>query len=175
MNGEYIRALSSGEFIQQSAPWVRPWSTAWRPSDREPPWREDQFSGLTYERVAPFIQERVATFGEIPAMVEFFFLDEPRFDEASFTKVIGNDPAGQAVLEASIHAFEVLATWDSTALHETVAAVGEENGLVLRKAQAPIRWAVTGTLVGPPLFESLEVLGRETTIRRLREALAKSA
>jgi len=175
MNGEYIRALSAEEFLHQSAPWVRPWSTPWQPSDREPPWRENQFSVQTYERIAPFIQERVATFGEIPAMVEFFFLDAPRFDEASFAKVIGNDPVGQAMLEASIHAFEELGAWESMALHETVAAVGEEHGVVLRKAQAPIRCAVTGTLVGPPLFESLEVLGPETTIRRLREALAKSA
>jgi glutamyl-tRNA synthetase len=108
-------------------------------------------------------------------MVEFFFLDEPRFDEASFAKVIANDPTGRAVLEGSISAFERLGSWESTVLHETVAKVGEENGLVLRKAQAPIRCAVTGTLVGPPLFESLEVLGRKATIQRLREALAKTA
>jgi glutamyl-tRNA synthetase len=175
MNGEYVRDLSVEEFVRASAPWVRPWSSSWQPSDREPPWREDQFSAATYERVAPFIQERVATLGEIPAMVEFFFLDEPRFDEASFAKVIANDPTGRAVLEGSISAFERLGSWESTVLHETVAKVGEENGLVLRKAQAPIRCAVTGTLVGPPLFESLEVLGRKTTIQRLREALAKTA
>jgi glutamyl-tRNA synthetase len=175
MNGEYVRDLSVEEFVRASAPWVRPWSSSWQPSDREPPWREDQFSAATYERVAPFIQERVATLGEIPAMVEFFFLDEPRFDEASFAKVIANDPTGRAVLEGSISAFERLSSWESTVLHETVAKVGEENGLVLRKAQAPIRCAVTGTLVGPPLFESLEVLGRKATIQRLREALAKTA
>ncbi len=175
MNGEYIRALSSEEFVRLSAPWVRPWSSAWRPSDREPPWREDQFSAATYERIAPFIQERVATFGEIPAMVEFFFLDEPRIDEASFTKVIANDPLGRMVLEGTVDAFERLALWDSTILHETVAAIGEAHGLALRKAQAPIRCAVTGTLVGPPLFESLEVLGRKRTIQRLRDALARSA
>jgi glutamyl-tRNA synthetase len=175
MNGEYIRALSREEFVRSSAPWVRPWSSPWRPTDREPPWREDQFSAATYERVAPFIQERVATLGEIPAMVEFFFLDEPRIDDASFAKVIANDPVGRAVLEGAIQAFEHLTTWESAVLHESVLAVGEANGLVLRKAQAPIRCAVTGTLVGPPLFESLEVLGRKRTIQRLRDALARSA
>jgi glutamyl-tRNA synthetase len=175
MNGEYVRALNVEEFIRESAPWVRPWSTSWGPSDREPPWREDQFSAATYERVAPFIQERVATLGEIPAMVEFFFLDEPRIDEASFAKVIANDPTGQAVLEDSIHAFERVTEWESAVLHEAVAAVGETHGLALRKAQAPIRCAVTGTLVGPPLFESLEVLGRKTTVQRLRDAFARSA
>ncbi|MGB7103767.1 MAG: glutamate--tRNA ligase, partial [Acidimicrobiales bacterium] len=61
INGEYVRALSLLDFIKASAPWVRPWSTPWRPSDREPSWREDQFSAATYERIAPFLQERVAT------------------------------------------------------------------------------------------------------------------
>jgi len=51
--------------------------------------------------------------------------------------------------------------------------IGEAVGLALRKAQAPIRCAVTGTLVGPPLFESLELLGRERTLVRLRDALAR--
>jgi len=175
MNGEYIRALSPEEFVRLSAPWVRPWSTPWQPSDREPSWRDDQFSAATYERIAPFIQERVATFGEIPSMVEFFFLDVPHFDEASFTKVIANDPLGRTVLEGTVDAFERLTSWESTILHETVASVGGANGLALRKAQAPIRCAITGTLVGPPLFESLEVLGRELTIQRLRDALTRAA
>ncbi len=55
-----------------------------------------------------------------------------------------------------------------------VQALGDERGVALRKAQAPIRCAVTGTLVGPPLFESLEYLGRERTLARLRDALARS-
>jgi glutamyl-tRNA synthetase len=58
-------------------------------------------------------------------------------------------------------------------LHQEVVEIGEALGLNLRKAQAPIRCAVTGTLVGPPLFESLEVLGREKSLRRLREALER--
>src|ERR1700677_1922919 len=174
MNGEYIRALSVDEFVRVSGPWVRPWSSSWQPSNREPSWREDQFSAATYERVSPFIQERVATLGEIPAMVEFFFLDEPRFDDASFAKVIANDPVGRAVLEGAIGALERLTTWEATVLHGTIATVGEDNDLVLRKAQAPIRCAVTGTLVGPPLFESLEYLGRKRTIQRLRSALARA-
>jgi glutamyl-tRNA synthetase len=108
-------------------------------------------------------------------MVEFFFLEEPRFDETAFAKVIAHDPLGRAMLRGTIEALEGLTSWASADLHETVAAVGEANGLALRKAQAPIRCAITGTLVGPPLFESLEVLGRERTIQRLRDALARAA
>jgi glutamyl-tRNA synthetase len=82
---------------------------------------------------------------------------------------------GRAMLEGTIDALERLTSWEATVLHETVARVGEANGLALRKAQAPVRCAVTGTLVGPPLFESLEVLGRARTIQRLRAALARAA
>ncbi|HVB51552.1 MAG TPA: glutamate--tRNA ligase [Acidimicrobiales bacterium] len=173
-NGEYLRALSVDEFILASAPWVRPWSGAWRPSDRPAPWSEDLFDAALYEKVAPLVQERVATLGEIPAMVEFFFLDEPRFDEASFAKVITNDPLGRSLLERAIARFDALDLWDAPTLHAATIEVGETLGLVLRKAQAPIRCAVTGSLVGPPLFESLEFLGREKTLQRLRFALARS-
>jgi glutamyl-tRNA synthetase len=174
MNGEYVRALSVDEFIRLSAPWVRPWDSSWRPSDREPAWREDQFSVALYARVAPLVQERVAILSEIPSMVEFFFLDEPRYDEASFAKVITNDPVGRSIIEGAIERYERLADWSATSLHEVIQQLGDDAGLALRKAQAPVRCAVTGTLVGPPLFESLEYLGRKRTIQRLRRALARA-
>lgn len=175
MNGEYVRALSHDEFIQASAPWVCPWESAWRPLDREPSWREDQFNAALYARVASLVQERVATLGEIPAMVEFFFLDEPRVDEVSFAKVIVDDPLGLRILAEAIRRYELLVTWDAPALHAATIELGEGFALALRKAQAPIRCAVTGTLIGPPLFESLELLGRKMTIARLRAAVSRCA
>ncbi|MBW4077385.1 MAG: glutamate--tRNA ligase [Acidobacteria bacterium] len=172
MNGEYIRALSIDAFIDACTPWVNPWASAWRPSDRAPLWAEADFDAELFARVAPLVHERVATLGEVPAMVQFFFADAVTFDEAAFTKAIGNDPLGQSMLKSALVRFEN-ATWASSVLHEVVLEVGESLGLVLRKAQAPIRCAVTGSLVGPPLFESLEILGRERTIERLRAALER--
>jgi glutamyl-tRNA synthetase len=61
--------------------------------------------------------------------------------------------------------------WNAEALKAAVEAVGAERGLKLGKAQAPVRVAVTGRSVGLPLFESLEVLGRERTLARLRAAI----
>jgi len=172
MNGEYIRALGSEEFIDACAPWVRPRDDAWRPSDREPLWPPDQFDEVLFARVAPLIQERVATLGEVPAMVAFFFTEPLVYDESAFAKAIGEDPLGQALLALSVERLAD-AAWDASTLHQEVVEIGEALGLNLRKAQAPIRCAVTGTLVGPPLFESLEVLGREKSLRRLREALER--
>jgi len=173
MNGEYLRALSSEEFIERSAPWVAPWTSAWRPSDREPPWREEQFDQPLYARVAHLVQERVATFGEVPSMVAFFFLDDVALDEASFNKVVVNDPLGRDVLGRAVQQFGELTSWDAASLHDATLSLGEELGLALRKSQAPIRCAVTGSLVGPPLFESLELLGREKSLERLRAALER--
>lgn len=172
MNGEYIRKLSTDEFVAACAPWVAPWRSAWRPSDRSPMWDEDHYDAALFSRVAPLVQERVATLGEVPAMTQFFFTDAVSFDESAFAKVLGNDPLGQTLLGVAIERFADV-TWEAASLHEVTLDIGTSLGLVLRKAQAPIRCAVTGTLVGPPLFESLELLGRETTIARLRAALAR--
>ena len=81
----------------------------------------------------------------------------------------GDDGAAAgAVLAEAIDGLRDRATWDAEALKATLEAIGERHGLKLGKAQAPVRVAVTGRTVGPPLFESLEVLGRDETLRRLR-------
>ena len=172
MNGEYIRALSVEEFIEACSPWVCPWLTDWRPTDRDVPWNEEQFDAELFARVAPLIQERVATLGEVADLVSFFFLDAPTIDEADFDKSVGGDPLGRTLLVAAIERFAGL-EWNAATLHQATIEIGESLELPLRKAQAPIRCAITGSLVGPPLFESLELLGRERTLVLLRDALAR--
>lgn len=172
MNGEYIRELSAQEFVVACEPWVAPWLTDWQPSDREAPWDEERFDPAVFALVAPLIQERVAILSEVPAMIDFFFLEAPNFDEVAFDKAIGGDPNGRHVLVAAIELFDTL-EWKADVLHQATIEIGESMELNLRKAQAPIRCAITGSLVGPPLFESLEILGRERTLKLLRDALAR--
>ncbi|MDE3222261.1 MAG: glutamate--tRNA ligase, partial [Acidobacteriota bacterium] len=172
MNGAYLRALSPAAFVEAARPWVVPWSSAWAPSTT-PPWREGDFDEALFARVAPLVHERVNVLGEVPAMVGFFFVT-PTLDEDAAAKVYRDDPAGLAILRA-LEAEFATSPWTSAALHELTLRVGEAQGLNLRKAQAPLRLAVTGSLVGPPLFESLEVLGRDEVLARVHAVLAAYA
>ncbi len=173
MNGEYIRELSPEDFLAAAAPWVTPWTSKWQPTEGAPPWTQETFDFAVWEAVAPLVQERVALMGEIVPMIEFFFVSEAPFDEAAFDKTIRNDDKARELLSRSLDVFGDC-EWTSSSLHAAVVALGETLELNLRKAQAPVRCAVTGKTVGPPLFESLELLGRERTLQRVREALAKA-
>ena len=169
VNGEFIRRLSAEEFVAASVPWVAPWASDWAPDDRVPPWSESDFDEVLWEDVAPLVQTRVATMGEIPGLVAFFFV-EPELDASAVTDLLENDPLGKVMLASAIERFGEI-DWTADALHAATAELGEALGWKLRQAQAPIRLAVTGTLVGPPLFESLELLGREVVTARLTAAL----
>jgi glutamyl-tRNA synthetase len=86
---------------------------------------------------------------------------------------VAKQPAFAALLDAALEAYATV-EWEAGALKESTLAAGASVGVTqLGKAQAPIRLAVTGRSVGPPLFESLELLGRERTLVRLATALAK--
>ena len=105
-------------------------------------------------------------------MVDFLFLESPVVDEGAWAKATKDEWAA-AVLSETTGAFDALPTWNSDGLKAALEAVTESHGLKLGKTQAPIRVAITGRSVGPPLFESLEVLGRDETLRRLRAAFAR--
>jgi glutamyl-tRNA synthetase len=165
-NGEYIRALSAEEFAAVCAPWLGGTDTI-----PAPPWRQEAFDATVFAKVAPLAQTRIAVLSEIVANVDFLFLDEPVSDEASWAKAMKDGAAD--LLDAATAAFGALEDFTAEPLKATLEAVGLERGLKLGKAQAPIRVAVTGRTVGLPLFESIEVLGRERTLARLAAARAR--
>jgi glutamyl-tRNA synthetase len=154
INGEYLRSMPTGEFL-----------------DRARPFLDGANDETTLAAIAPLVQERVKTLAEVWPHVDFLFLVEPDVDEQSWAKAMAN-PAAAAVLDDAIAAYTAC-TWEATTLHDTLAEVGDRHGLKLATAQAPVRVAVTGRTVGPPLFESLYLLGREPTLRRMRAARAR--
>ena len=154
INGEYIRALGVDEFIERTRSWL---PDSWRDTD-------------TFRAIAPLVQERVKRLDEVAGMVDFLFLDEAPYDEQVWVKAM-KAPAGE-VLDGVIDAYATCA-WDAGSLKAAAEAVGEQHGLKPSKAQAPVRVAITGRTVGPPLYDSLALLGRERAIVRLRAARAR--
>ncbi len=161
-NGEYIRALSADNFATACLPWLSP---------PVAPWATGDFDPKAFAALAPLAQTRIAVLSEIVALVDFLFLPEPPVDEAAWAKAMKDGAAD--LLDATTAAFESVA-WDAGSLKGALEAVGAQRGLKLGKAQAPVRVAVTGRAVGLPLFESLEVLGRDRTLSRLRSARTKT-
>jgi glutamyl-tRNA synthetase len=120
---------------------------------------------------APLVQERVQTLGEGADMLRFLFVPDRDFrrDEAAVAKQLGEQ--GQSVLAASIPALETLADWNTAAIEEVLRAeLLERLELKPRSAFGPLRVAITGRQVSPPLFESMELLGRDATLARMRSA-----
>jgi len=167
-NGEYIRALPVEDFVDACQPWLlgTPVAPGGEPV-ATPPWTPDSFDPKAFGVLAPLAQTRITLLAEIVSYVDFVFLDTPIVDEAAWAKAMKEGAAD--LLAAAVTAFEAV-PWDAASLKAALEAVGAERGLKLGKAQAPIRAAVTGRAVGLPLFESLEVLGRDRTLARLRSA-----
>jgi glutamyl-tRNA synthetase len=158
-NGDAIRAMSTDEFIAAVEPFV----------DRLP-WA-DRFDLERFRSVATLVQERVEVLGDALPMVDFLFLDAPEVDETAWSKVMDGDVA-PPVLDAVAKAWESI-DWRAEAIGETTLGVGDELGISRKKAQAPVRIAITGRTVGPPLWETLELLGRDEALTRVRAARAK--
>jgi glutamyl-tRNA synthetase len=122
---------------------------------------------------APLVQERVQTLRQGAEMLLFLLVPDAEFavDETAAAKQLGE--AGRPVVAAALAALEPLPAWTAAAIEEALkAALVEGLQLKPRNAFGPVRVAVTGSTVSPPLFESMEILGRERSIGRLRDALA---
>lgn len=161
-NGDYIRALTPRAFAEACRPWL---------SGDVAPWRAEEYDEATWQAVAPFAQTRIAVLSEITAYVDWLFLPEPPQDEASWIKAM--KPGAEAMIAGARKAWGGLDEWSTEHLRTALEGVAAEQGLKLGKAQAPVRVAVTGRTVGLPLFESVEVLGRDRTLARLDAAAGR--
>jgi glutamyl-tRNA synthetase len=162
VNAEHIRRLPIDEFQTRA----RPFFTH---GDR---------SAEALAALAGEVQERVRTLIEVEPMIEFLVVDEPEVDEASWAKAITKGRNVVAMVDATVARLEGLgaddAAWYPAAIEAAVRQAAIDAGIVnaegepqLSKAQGPVRVAISGRSVGPPLWESLAVLGRVRTIDRL--------
>ena len=164
-NGEYIRAMSTEEFFAAAQPFLVGENIPWTPA---------QFDEEKFRAMAPLAQTRLVLMTELPMLVDFLFLDEPFIDDDSWKKTFGS-PDGVEMLNDAIAALSTGLDWNHDSLKLCIEAIGAARGLKLGKAQAPIRVAVTGRTIGPPLFEALELMGEEQVMKRLRAAAERLA
>jgi glutamyl-tRNA synthetase len=152
-NGEYIRRLSVDDLAEACQPWL--------PSE----WGPEPFRSMV-----PYIQERLKTLADAPISVDFMYASDPEIDHDSWAKATSPDYA-LPLLRQVVAAYES-ADWNHSTLKSTMEDLMVQYDIKLGKASALTRVAVTGRSVGPPLFEALEVMGRDESLRRMRAALA---
>src|SRR6266542_3208634 len=152
MNGVYLRALPLDEYAEELVRFLR---------EQGYDWDEDLI-----RRAAPIVQEKIERFGQFPEFAGFLFRD------------VQPDPAlldgGRPIVTAARHELERVEPFAAPEIEKALRGLAERLELSPRKAFVPIRVAVTGSKVSPGLFESLELLGKEETLRRLSAAAGTS-
>ncbi len=126
--------------------------------------------------IIPLVRERIRLLPEIVDIADFFFTDGPldyNADTLLGKRFAGKPGEAAAALERVVAAAEGIADWTHEALESVIRPLAEELGMKAGDLFGLVRVAVTGKTATPPLFETMEVLGRETTIARLRAALEK--
>lgn len=160
INGDKIRALRPESFLERALPFLL---------------RENVITGSQQEveqvaKALPIIQERIVKLREVIPMLGFLFKDSIEFDLENKEKI--SEPDSQKVLQSALKSLAAINTWNrdeiETALRHSLL---DELGLKPRLAFGPVRIAVTGSHISPPLFESMELLGRDSSLQRLREAI----
>ena len=163
INGDHVRLLALDDFVERSIPYCSGaglFNDVPRPAER-----------ALLAAAAPLVRERVALLGEVPALVGFLFISDDALEiEPDARASLGNDAA--TVLDAGLTALENLAPSDAFEPAVIEAALREAliEGLDLkpRLAFGPLRVAISGRKVSPPLFESMQLLGRDSTLTRMR-------
>ena len=158
LNGDWIRSLSVEDLAGRIAPFF-------------------DGAGLTgidhaeLIAVVPLIQIRMNQLTEAPELLHFYFVDEEKFaiEEVAVSKGLG-EGAG-AILRIASERLSALPEWTAATIEPAVWGIGEELGLNKKRTATPLRVAVTGRTISPPLFESMELLGRERTLHRIEQAV----
>ncbi|WP_395704361.1 glutamate--tRNA ligase [Rhodococcus ruber] len=165
INAEHIRLLEPGDFTARLKSFLVEHGRITADVD-----------DARFAEAAELVQTRIVVLSDAWDLLKFLYVDEADFvlDEAAAAKNLGPDAA--PVLDATIAAAGGVAEWKAASLEEALnAALIDELGLKPRKAFAPVRVALTGSHISPPLYESMELLGRDVSLARLRAARARIA
>ena len=160
INADHLRQLSPDDFRARTIPYLE------RAGLVDTPPTSEQLAIVS--EVLPHVQPRVVLLGEVPEMVAFLFTADADLVIADDARSTLKEGAVE-VVDATLSALEASDEWTTEALEKVLRdALVEGLGLSPRHAFGPVRVAVSGRRVSPPLFESMEILGRESTLVRLR-------
>jgi glutamyl-tRNA synthetase len=123
------------------------------------------------ERIVEVVGERLKSISQIETYADFFFLKEVKFDPEAVNKILKKEYVPQ-VLKEALRKLEVI-EFNIESIERTLQELAEELSLARAKIIHPLRVALTGKMVTPPLFESMILLGKEKTLGRLKEGIRK--
>jgi glutamyl-tRNA synthetase len=163
MNGVYLRGLSLEEFARRAMPFLE----KGLPSEVKRP-LDVSYIG----RIIPLVQERARTLAEVPQLSDFFFVDKLEYDAGL---LLGKIDKGEALksLRVSADKMNDLKNWDAASLEAVFRPLADELKLKTGVFFGLLRVVVTGRTAAPPLFQTMDVLGKERCLKRLEMALAK--
>ncbi|MFJ3956955.1 glutamate--tRNA ligase [Arthrobacter sp. NPDC090010] len=160
INGTHIRLLDGADFRNRLVPYLRAAGLVGETLTK----REEEI--LT--EAAPLVQERITLLGEAPEMLAFLFKADDSIDIAPDALKGLPENAGEA-LDAAVSALEALADWNAETIQDALrGALVDGLGLKPRLAFGPVRTGISGRRISPPLFESMVILGKESSLARLR-------
>ena len=160
INGDKIRALTIDEFLKWSLPFLT---------------KAGIITGTDSEialvkSALPIIQERIVKLDEVPQMLKFLFVKEFAVEVESVSKI--TDSVSKDILKRSLKELEPVSSWTHENIEAALrASLIEEMGLKPRIAFTAVRIATTGSTISPPLFESMELLGKDASLARIAAAL----
>jgi glutamyl-tRNA synthetase len=161
INGEKIRNLTLDDFLSRALPFLL--------KDGVVSGKDGELAVL--RQALPIIQERIARMNEVSAMLKFLFTDELAFDQEA-SAALSNEQA-KAVIAKSLEVLQGVDDWNHVAIEAKLReALIDQMALKPRLAFSPVRIAVTGSHISPPLFESMELLGKQRCISRLNAAVS---
>jgi glutamyl-tRNA synthetase len=161
INGDKIRALTLDDFATWTIPFLKKAGVI--------EGRDEEIALVM--KALPLIQERIVKLDEAPALLKFLFIKNFAVDPEAAPK-IADEPA-KDILKRSLKELEVLETWSHESIEASLrASLIEELGLKPRIAFTALRIATTGSTISPPLFESMELLGKQACLDRINSALS---
>ena len=162
MNGHYIRQMSHAELADALLEY-------WR---RYPPPQIPDLPDKTYLlRIVPLVQERLKTLGDAALLIPFLFQDEIEYETGELVQKGMDESGAKRALEASLVRLSELSSFDDGSIEGCLRPLADEAGVKVGQLLGSLRVAITGLRVSPPIFQSIEVLGRERTLAAIKKAV----